>query len=296
MMPLVTVLMNCFNGEKFLTKAIQSVLDQTYQNWELVFWDNCSTDRSAEEFHSFADSRLHYFLAPHHTVLYEARNYALEHSQGSLIAFLDVDDWWDTDKLEQQVRLFNNPEVGFVYGNFWLENEKNGTTTLASKSILPEGRGVDALLAKYPVGMLTLMVRKSIFHGEYGSFDPRFQILGDFDLVIRLACFTEYGVVQNPIAHYRWHGDNLTTKSVDRHLSELELWLHKIEKSPIIFNSPAIVVLRDLYRYKLGQSLALSGNRWKSFQTLLAVKNWRMQFRLLGYLLLPVVMHHWVRT
>ena len=88
--PLVSILMNCFNGEKYLKQAIDSVLAQTYRNWEIIFWDNQSTDGSAEIFTSYRDSRLKYFYAPEHTRLYEARNCALEKAEGELIAFLDL--------------------------------------------------------------------------------------------------------------------------------------------------------------------------------------------------------------
>ena len=99
--PLVNVIMNCFNGEKYLREAIDSVKAQTYQNWELIFWDNQSTDDSAKIVQSYNDPRINYFYAPNHTLLYEARNYAVEKSLGQFIAFLDVDDYWDENKLEE---------------------------------------------------------------------------------------------------------------------------------------------------------------------------------------------------
>jgi len=85
--PLVSVVMNCYNGEKYLREAIESVLTQTCQNWEIIFWDNQSTDRSAEIFKSYADPRLKYFYAPKHTWLYEARNYAIEKRVMSSLLF-----------------------------------------------------------------------------------------------------------------------------------------------------------------------------------------------------------------
>ena len=87
--PLVSVIINCFNGEKYLKEAIDSVIKQTYQHWELIFWDNQSTDNSVEIFKSYADDRLKYFYAPTHTLLYEARNYATEESLGRFTALLN---------------------------------------------------------------------------------------------------------------------------------------------------------------------------------------------------------------
>ena len=106
--PLVSVIMNCFNGEKYLQDSINSVLNQTYRNLELIFWDNQSNDRSAEYVKSYDDPRIKYFYAPKHTLLYEARNHAIEKSIGEYIAILDVDDWWEVNKLELQLPHFND--------------------------------------------------------------------------------------------------------------------------------------------------------------------------------------------
>ena len=72
--PLVSIIMNCFNGEKYLKNAIDSVILQTYKNWELIFWDNRSVDKSAEIFKSYKDKRFKYYYASQHTPLYDARN------------------------------------------------------------------------------------------------------------------------------------------------------------------------------------------------------------------------------
>ena len=86
--PLVSIIVNCYNGEKYLQDAINSIYAQSYQNWEIIFWDNLSTDKSAEIFKSFKDSRLKYYCASSHTsILYEARNYALEKVNGILLHF-----------------------------------------------------------------------------------------------------------------------------------------------------------------------------------------------------------------
>lgn len=294
--PLVTVLVNCFNGEKFLAKALQSVLNQTYENWELVFWDNCSTDRSADVFRSFSDIRLRYFMAPWHTVLYEARNYALEYARGDLIAFLDVDDWWDDDKLALQVGFFRDPSVGFVYGNYWVENETRGNTSIAFDKPLPEGGGVDALLLNYPVGMLTLIVRRSLFIAHCKGFDPRFLIVGDFDLVLRMALVAEYRAVQKPIAHYRCHGANITSNAFGRHAEELMIWLDKVSSVPEIQSSASLSNVNQLYKYKLGMAQAHSGKKINSFRTLLSMTNRALQVRLLFHLVLAPKLIHWLRS
>ena len=122
--PLVSIIVNCHNGEQYLAECIKSIIYQTYENWELIFWDNKSKDNSAEIFKSFKDHRFRYFISDKHTNLHEARNNALEKIKGDYIAFLDTDDWWTYNKLEKQVPFFENKEINLVYGNCWIYKEK----------------------------------------------------------------------------------------------------------------------------------------------------------------------------
>ena len=117
--------MNCYNGEEFLSEAINSVLNQTYQNWELIFWDNRSTDNSAKILKSFKDKRIRYFYSKDKTVLYKARNLAIKKTKGEFIAFLDVDDMWLKNKLSIQIPKFKNKRIGVVYSNFYKYYNKN---------------------------------------------------------------------------------------------------------------------------------------------------------------------------
>src|SRR3990172_11917066 len=101
--PLVSILMNCYNGEKYLREAIESVLAQTYQNWELIFWDNQSTDCSAVICKNYGDSRIRYFCASEHTELGIARILAFHKIRGEYVAVLDADDISHPDRLMRQV-------------------------------------------------------------------------------------------------------------------------------------------------------------------------------------------------
>ena len=118
--PLVSIIINCYNGETFLREAIDSVIAQTYENWELVFWDNQSTDSTREIVESYNNPKIKYFYAPDHTPLGEARNLAVEKANGEYINFLDADDVWSPNKLEEQVKLLVPGEVELVYTPFKL--------------------------------------------------------------------------------------------------------------------------------------------------------------------------------
>ena len=227
--PVVSIIMNCFNGETFLKESINSVLSQTYKNWEIIFWNNQSQDKSAEIFKSFHDKRFKYFLAKEHTSLYMARNLAIKKTKGSLIAFLDTDDYWSKDKLKNEIETFlNNPESMVVYGNYFIVNEKLKIKKLAHKNeTLKSGLIYKDLLKNYNIGFPTVMVRQKIFKKLNFKFDERFEIIGDFDLMIKLSKNYKFSSLKKPIAYYRTHNQNTSLLSKKRHYEEMKIWTNE---------------------------------------------------------------------
>ena len=123
--PLVSIIINCYNGEEYLDEAIKSVLEQNYKHWEIIFFDNNSTDKSSSILKKYKDKRIKYFKSKKTYPLYKARNLAIAKSSGKLIAFLDVDDWWFRNKLNKQVKVFlKNNTIDVIYSNIYLYNEK----------------------------------------------------------------------------------------------------------------------------------------------------------------------------
>lgn len=259
--PLVSVLMNCYNGEKYLREAIDSVLAQTYQNWEIIFWDNQSTDRSAEIFKNHEDPRLKYFYAPKHTWLYEARNYAIEKASGEFIAFLDVDDTWLPHKLERQIPLFSDSDVGLICGNYWVDSERKKKRWRFFKSPAPTGMVLNELFKDYFVGLLTLVVRRSALASLGYPCDPRYHIIGDFDLAVRISVHWKMDCVQEPIAVYRLHGGNASTKHRDRHIDELECWLGEMSEVEAIRSYPNFHFVKSQLTYLKAIHQVLQANK-----------------------------------
>lgn len=225
--PLISIIMNCYNGEKYLSESIKSVLSQTYQNWELIFWDNRSDDKSAEIFKSYKDKRFKYFYANEHTPLYKARNLAIEQSKGDFISFLDVDDLWSNNKLELQIPYFNNSDVGVVFSNLWLVKKDVKKKRLYINKKLPRGKIYDELIDNYSIGIVTAVIRKKLYLKSKKKFDERFSIVGDFDLFTRLSKICLYESIQEPLAFYRLHGKNLSTMNKEKEIEEFELWMRE---------------------------------------------------------------------
>lgn len=113
---LVSAIIPVYNYERFLAEAIESVLNQTYQNVEVIVVDDGSTDRSSEVAKSFADRGVRY-CNQENAGIGPARNTGVELAQGEFFAFLDADDRWPEDKLERQLRAFeNDPALEMVFG------------------------------------------------------------------------------------------------------------------------------------------------------------------------------------
>jgi len=105
-LPLVSIVINCLDGEKYLDYAIKSVIQQNYKNWELIFFDNNSKDKSNLIVKKYREKRIKYFKSNKTHTLYKARNLAIQKCKGEFICFLDVDDWWQKNKIKKQISIF----------------------------------------------------------------------------------------------------------------------------------------------------------------------------------------------
>ena len=116
--------MNCHDGEKFLKRSIDSIISQTYKNWEIIFFDNKSSDNSSKIVKRFNDKRIRYFKSNKFLNLYNARNLAIKRAKGRYITFLDTDDLWTKDKLQTQLSfLLKNKEYKIIYSNYFFLDE-----------------------------------------------------------------------------------------------------------------------------------------------------------------------------
>jgi glycosyltransferase involved in cell wall biosynthesis len=217
--------MNCHNGEIFLKESINSVINQTYKNWELIFWDNFSNDRSKEILLKFSDNRIKYYCAEKFTSLYEARNLAIKKASGEFISFLDTDDWWSPKRLEKQIELFfKDKNLDVVYTNFYLFYNKTKTRKIVSKKNLPDGKITQKLLINYNIGgILTALCKKKIFQTK--KFIGKYEIIGDFDFFVDVSLSSFFGCIQEPLAYYRIHGSNTSLRKIHLYIQELESWL-----------------------------------------------------------------------
>ncbi len=140
---LVSIIMPSYNTAKFISETIESVLAQTYTNWELIIVDDCSTDNTDEVVKSFlSDNRIKYIKNEKNSGAAISRNRALRESKGKWIAFLDSDDLWMPEKLERQIAFMEASGYHFSYTNYIEideESKPNGKRVTGPKKITKHG-------------------------------------------------------------------------------------------------------------------------------------------------------------
>ncbi|MFN2454881.1 MAG: glycosyltransferase family 2 protein [Pyrinomonadaceae bacterium] len=219
MSDLVSIIMPAYNAEKHIAESIQSAINQTYQNWELIVVDDGSTDGTAEIARGFSDrdKRVKYFFQKN-SRLGKARNTGIKNSCGDLIAFLDSDDLWVKEKLELQVKTVHETRVDLVFSDGFIFVEDDVTDENVTFQTLRgrfDGGGLsDLLLVGNYLPVLSVLARKDSLN-EVGRFEeaPLYHGCEDYDLWLKLARHGAafYGM-KELLVRYRRHSGAMTHK------------------------------------------------------------------------------------
>jgi glycosyltransferase involved in cell wall biosynthesis len=182
--PTVSVIIPCYNTAKYLGQAIESVLSQTFGDFEIIVVDDGSTDNTAEITQSFADSRIHYIQHPRNKGLAAARNTGIQHSRGKYICFLDADDYFLPHKLKKQIIFLENyQDYGLVSGGY-LRVDKEGNLL---KKCEPR---VGPIFLEQALAVNPFIVHSTLIRREWiervGFFDEDLRAGEDWDLHCRL--------------------------------------------------------------------------------------------------------------
>lgn len=208
--------MNIRDGAAYLREALDSVLSQTFLDWELIAWDDQSTDNSAEIVSEYRDQRVRYFYSEVNTGLGTARQLAVEQAGGEWLAFIDQDDIWTADKLQKQMGLLALPEgekVGILYGrtvSLYPNGEQQDFDAYHEFSSLPQGDIFLELLEKSCfVNMSSGMLLRSAFL-EIGGIPSEYQLACDYHLFVAIARKYQARAVDDVVCFYRVHDDSMS--------------------------------------------------------------------------------------
>ena len=250
---LVSVVMNCYNGEKYLKEAINSLLAQTYKNWELIFYDNCSTDKSKLIIKKYKDKRIYYFRSNKKHNLGLARKRALAKAKGDFISFLDTDDIWKKNKIQKQIKSFDDTKIGFSISNsIFFNKSKNkhfySVDTKFKKKVFYK------LIENYFISFDTVMIRSSYLKKLDHMFDERFNIIHDMDLLIRLSVICEMNYVPFSLSKWRMREESLSYNNFDSIIKEKKVLINKLNKlkrNDFKFNHSKKKYMDTLYRQEI---------------------------------------------
>ncbi len=200
-MPTVSVIVPTYNTIAYLPDAIESILQQTFEDFEILLVNDGSTDSTAEWAKKITDPRVRY-IEQNNQGLSAARNTGLDLAQGRYVAFLDADDVWEPTKLDKQVALLEtNPDIGMVHSWVWFMDGEGRSTGRIWKT-QAEGMALAHLLQRNDVAVLSALVRRECF-ARIGGFDIALRSLEDWDLWLRLAVNDSIAVIREPLAYYR---------------------------------------------------------------------------------------------
>ncbi|MBI2552394.1 glycosyltransferase [Candidatus Uhrbacteria bacterium] len=206
--PTVSVLLPVYNGEKFIAEAVQSMLEQTYRDFELIVIDDGSTDRTAAILDQFHDTRILRLRNPENLGLVRSLNLAAQKAQGKYLARMDADDVSHPARLEKQVKFFElNPEVGVV-GTAVRQTDARGRAL--STLVYPETH--ELIFWRFFFGLAlqhpTVMLRADLFNAVHG-YNEEFPCAQDTELWSRLLERTKFANLPEVLHYRRMHGKSV---------------------------------------------------------------------------------------
>ncbi len=223
-MPQVSVCVPSYNHSKFIKELIESVLSQTFTDFELIICDDASTDSSVEIIKSFNDRRIRFYQNEKNLGIVETMNRCISLAQGEFINIIGSDDAMLPNNLLKKVEFLKaHPYAGIVYsdidkideggqliGHIWGNQSKTDTIldkTTAFKRLIQEGNFLCHSAA---------LLRKQC-HDQVGIYDERFRSNQDYDMWLRISLHYDVGYMVEPLIKYRWHQNNITRDYVGEH-------------------------------------------------------------------------------
>ena len=228
---MVSIIMPSWNTSRFIAESIQCVIDQTYQNWELLIVDDCSVDHTDDIVASFSDSRIKYFKNDKNSGAALTRNRAMREAQGEWIAFLDSDDLWSPDKLEKQISFMEKNGYVFSYHEYEKIDEEDKLL-----NVYVSGPAVVNKRKMYNydyIGQLTMMYSAK----HFGLIQIK-DIRKNNDYAIRLQLYkkadTRCYLLKENLAKYRVRKQSISHDKLSKKLKSHYDLFHKCDEKPAL--------------------------------------------------------------
>lgn len=210
--PKVSILITTYNGAKYIAETIESIIKQSWQNWELIIIDDGSEDNTCEIITKIKDERIHLFKAGRVGINGRIKNIGLQKVSGELIAFIDHDDLWHPSKLEKQITALQEyPEAGFCLTggyNFKTKEKPLEYFNTQKKGIRFDNIFLSIFRSEISIWTQALLIRREIVD-EVGSFSET-GLFADPEFIFRIAYHFKAVVLYEPLFYHRLHETNYT--------------------------------------------------------------------------------------
>lgn len=228
--PRVSVIIPTYNCEKYIVQTIESVLKQTYSNFEIIVIDDGSTDNTKKIIEKFINSHKIRYIYQTNSGQSAARNKGIEESNGEYIAFLDADDYWKKEKLKKQIEVLKNKNIGICYTNVEFIDDK-------TEEIIPVFRNRKhkkmrrGIIYKYLIfynfiPFAGIMVRKECLE-KIGGFDKNIKMGDDWDILLRLSVHYEFDYINEKLLKYRTGRKNQLSTNLEIRFEEQDKIIDK---------------------------------------------------------------------
>ncbi|MDJ0736162.1 MAG: glycosyltransferase [Nostocaceae cyanobacterium] len=244
--PKISVVIPVFNGESTIFKTINSVLEQTFKNLEIIVINDGSTDATLDIIQSINDVRLQVFSYAN-AGLATSRNRGIEKANGDFISFIDADDLWTVDKLEVQYQVLQNNQNASVAYSWTDYIDETGNFLKAGRRIIANGDVYSQLLLRNFLenGSNPLISKEAI--NAVGGFDQTLAAAEDWDMWLRLAAKYEFVCVEKPQILYRISTNSMSTNLKRQETASLTV----IEKA---FADEKAIKIKHLKKYSLANT------------------------------------------
>lgn len=228
---LVSVVVNCYNGERYLAGALESILNQTYGNIEIIFYDNLSTDNSFQIARDLAevDSRLKCFRAKCHTHLGKARADAIDLISGDILTFLDVDDRWYNFKIEKQVEILSTGNYEYCFAGS-IRKSQSGQFLGTFIPSLPSGLIFKDLVRTFHIDILSPAILVKAMKKSKIKFNSEIKSSEEVNFFLRFSIFNRGFNMGEVVGESMYRTDSLTNVNAVAWSSDLEITIDQLVK------------------------------------------------------------------
>lgn len=250
---IISVITPAYNAEKFIGEAIESVLAQTYENWEMIIVDDCSRDQTVELVESYQqkDERIKLIKLKENGGSAVARNTAMDYAKGTYYAFLDSDDQWLPEKLEKQLRFMLDKDIAFSFTKYVRIHEDGTETNAITKA--PSFVGYEDLMKHCVIGCLTVMLDQDKI-GDERMVNIRTRQDYAFWLTLTQKGHLAYGLPE-VLAKYRIVDNSISSNKIKAAKQNWYVYRH-VEKSGLLksiwyFSNYAIRSVINVIKFRI---------------------------------------------